>query len=270
MQTDKDLHEKINQCDLSVIICEGSEESRREIFRRINTLGVPLSKYEVLNGLYNGEYLRGLSKYVEQDKDVKKVLGANTRGKNQYKILELLMQLKHFNDINDYVKANQSQSFESDQREIGRYIRFIKDIFNRYNELSIYFRLSMKYIKDVAIWKDHKDEINQHIGIYLKSVDAKLTDKNKEIEDIIVAIVNNISVDPKRLFSSDDKQTLLYKQTCYEGKYHCGGNCNKLFFKEELTVDHIDPWSKGGRTVLSNAQLLCRVCNSKKGNKIQY
>ena len=138
--------------------------------KRINTLGVPLSKYEVLNGLYNGESLRGLHKYVEQDKDA-------------------------------------------------------------------------------------------------KSVEAKLTDKNKEIKDIIVAIVNNISVDTKRLFSSDDKQTLLHKQTCYEEKYHCA-SCNKLFFKEELTVDHIEPKRKGGRTVLSNAQLLCNICNNKKGNTI--
>ena len=40
-----------------------------------------------------------------------------------------------------------------------------------------------------------------------------------------------------------------------------------LRFEEELTVDHIVPWSKGGRTELSNAQLLCRACNSRKGNR---
>ena len=32
-------------------------------------------------------------------------------------------------------------------------------------------------------------------------------------------------------------------------------------------MDHKDPWSKGGRTELSNAELLCRPCNIKKGNK---
>ena len=40
-----------------------------------------------------------------------------------------------------------------------------------------------------------------------------------------------------------------------------------FFFEEELSVDHVKPWSKGGRTELSNAQLLCRPCNIKQGNR---
>ncbi|MBV8451831.1 MAG: HNH endonuclease, partial [Deltaproteobacteria bacterium] len=30
--------------------------------------------------------------------------------------------------------------------------------------------------------------------------------------------------------------------------------------------DHIDPYSRGGRTELENAALLCRSCNSSLGN----
>ena len=41
---------------------------------------------------------------------------------------------------------------------------------------------------------------------------------------------------------------------------------SQYFYPEELQIDHIDPWSKGGRTVLSNAQLLCAPCNRKKSN----
>ncbi|MBR6190264.1 MAG: HNH endonuclease [Prevotella sp.] len=33
-----------------------------------------------------------------------------------------------------------------------------------------------------------------------------------------------------------------------------------------MIVDHKCPWSLGGRTELSNAQLLCRACNSRKSN----
>ena len=36
---------------------------------------------------------------------------------------------------------------------------------------------------------------------------------------------------------------------------------------DDFTIDHIDPYSKGGRTRLENAALLCRSCNSSKGNK---
>jgi len=32
-----------------------------------------------------------------------------------------------------------------------------------------------------------------------------------------------------------------------------------------LTGDHRTPWSKGGRNVRSNVEVLCRGCNSRKG-----
>ncbi len=266
------IQDKINNTELSIIICEGKEQLKREIFRRINTLGVPLSPYEVLNGLFHGEYLRGLTIYVGNDRDAIKVFGSNSRGKNQYKILRLLMDLKgsprDTQTINDYVNGNQKNSFADDQREISKYIKFVREIFEDYGQLDIYFNLARKYFKDSVIWKQNKDEINSRVKRYLRSDDAKLTNKSKEIEDIIQAVVNNISVDNKRLFSSDDKKEFLRKKKPNkDNKYQCAG-CKKYFYSEELTMDHIDPWSKGGRTELSNAELLCRPCNIKKGNKI--
>ncbi|MEK7065202.1 MAG: DUF262 domain-containing protein, partial [Patescibacteria group bacterium] len=94
-QTDKKIQNIINETELSIIVCEGKEQLKREIFRRINTLGVPLSNYEVLNGLFHGEYLRGLTAYVVQDRDALRVFGSNSRGKNQYRTLQLLMILKN-------------------------------------------------------------------------------------------------------------------------------------------------------------------------------
>lgn len=127
--------------------------------------------------------------------------------------------------------------------------------------------MARKYFKDSVICKQNKDEINSRVKRYLKSDDAKLTDKVREIEDIIQAIVNGISVDDKRLFSSDDKKEFLRKKKPNkENKYQCA-DCKKYFYAEELSMDHVDPWSKGGRTELSNAELRCRPCNIKKGNR---
>ncbi len=267
-----ELQEKINSTELSVIICEGDEEKKREIFSRINTLGVPLSSFEVLNGLYAGEYLRGLSHYVKADRDAKKVLGSNSRGKNQIKVLDFICQLQNANDKKTYVKQHADQSFENDQVLVAKHFRFVASIFDDYNSLNILLNLAVKYSKDIAIWKSHNVEINKRLKAFKKSQDYKLvTDKAKEIEDIIQTVVNGISVDPKRFYTQDDRKELCEKAlndsslNDGHGKILCT-KCNNYFLPEELTVDHIIPWSRGGRTELSNAQLLCRVCNSKKNN----
>jgi 5-methylcytosine-specific restriction endonuclease McrA len=43
--------------------------------------------------------------------------------------------------------------------------------------------------------------------------------------------------------------------------------CNKKFPFEKLTLDHIKPVSRGGTSFISNAQPLCKCCNSSKGIK---
>lgn len=37
-----------------------------------------------------------------------------------------------------------------------------------------------------------------------------------------------------------------------DGKYQCA-ICEKWFYPNELQIDHVEPWSKGGRTEKSNA-----------------
>ena len=43
--------------------------------------------------------------------------------------------------------------------------------------------------------------------------------------------------------------------------------CKESLTWEDFTIDHIDPHSKGGRTALDNAALMCRIHNSSKGNR---
>ena len=45
--------------------------------------------------------------------------------------------------------------------------------------------------------------------------------------------------------------------------YYCR-ECNST---ENITIDHIVPVVRGGKNLMSNLQLLCRSCNSRKGAK---
>ena len=53
----------------------------------------------------------------------------------------------------------------------------------------------------------------------------------------------------------------------YEEQGHKCMICNDLFDFSDMEADHIKPWSKGGKTVKENCQMLCRKCNRKKSAK---
>lgn len=54
----------------------------------------------------------------------------------------------------------------------------------------------------------------------------------------------------------------VYKRDKYICQY-----CLKKFDKKELTIDHVIPRCKGGKSVWTNVVACCNKCNSKKGDK---
>ena len=54
-------------------------------------------------------------------------------------------------------------------------------------------------------------------------------------------------------------------RSAYERQNHKCAICGKECKLEEMHADHITPWSKGGKTVPENCQMLCRDCNLRKG-----
>lgn len=275
---DSNLQQVVDNTELTTIICGGTEEKKREIFKRINTLGVPLSKFEVLNGLYHGDYIEGLNDYFTQDANVRKVLpyASVDRGDNKYHLLEYIYYVRNDNvfpkrsELDDYVQRHKDESFNEEIKKIKPYISFIRDIFGGDSKIGsvLKFKLAVKYLKDRAIWLQHKDDISKECNVFMKSEGYRLSNsKEEDVEAVILGLVGNLRVDPKRLFTADDKRELLSKHIPdAQGKYECN-ECHQRFTDDELTMDHVKPWSRGGRTVLSNAQLLCRACNSRMGNR---
>lgn len=57
------------------------------------------------------------------------------------------------------------------------------------------------------------------------------------------------------------------KREAYERQKEICIKCEEHFEIEEMTGDHIIPWSKGGKTTAENCQMLCKRCNAIKSNK---
>ena len=74
-----------------------------------------------------------------------------------------------------------------------------------------------------------------------------------------------IAVKGRRVITADgvipfDKTALLRRDrnTCVY--------CGQVFPERDLTVEHIVPTSRGGRTTFKNTAAACKSCNSRKGN----
>lgn len=46
--------------------------------------------------------------------------------------------------------------------------------------------------------------------------------------------------------------------------------CCRLIERERITVDHVIPFSRGGKTVLENLVVACKRCNQRKGNLLPH
>jgi 5-methylcytosine-specific restriction endonuclease McrA len=68
--------------------------------------------------------------------------------------------------------------------------------------------------------------------------------------------------DSARHFSPEQRR-ILWNTTTVRKCVECG----KRLTWEDFTIDHIDPYSKGGRTRLENAALMCGRCNSVKRDR---
>ena len=91
-----------------------------------------------------------------------------------------------------------------------------------------------------------------------------------------VEFANTGGVDTPTMSSSDEIQPKIGRDPSIRLRWHvlqrdrftccaCGAS-PAITIGVGLHVDHIIPWSKGGKTVLSNLQTLCSVCNLGKSN----
>ena len=56
------------------------------------------------------------------------------------------------------------------------------------------------------------------------------------------------------------------KRAAYERQAGLCSKCQKHFEIEQMEADHITPWSRGGKTIAENCQMLCRDCNRRKSD----
>ena len=92
---------------------------------------------------------------------------------------------------------------------------------------------------------------------------GNVTVGKKKLEDMTLIEIRKINPE----YEKELRDAVFAKATDEDGMFTCA-LCGKKFSNRiMLQVDHIKPMNKGGKTILDNLQILCRVCNGEKSDK---
>lgn len=277
-----DLQRKILGYELYVYTCDGGDSDKLAWFRTINTAGEPLTEQELMNAVYSGPWVSDAKRYFSKSDSPASRYG-NLPGCKGYLSGDSLRQellqtvigwaaAREGVTISGYMSEHQH---DADARELWRYFKSVIDwaesVFTTYhrqmkglpwgiwyNEHGGRADLDPKVIGKRVDELFADDEVNRKAGIY----DYILTGEEKKLS--------------LRTFSDDVKETVYARQTRDARKRHVsncpmcaasrGKNRSKIWAIDEMQADHIKPWSKGGKTVLDNCQMLCKRHNLQKSD----
>ena len=257
---------------LSIYVCEGTEEEKLEWFKRINIAGETLTDQELLNATFTGKWLSDAKNYFSKRNCVAAkmaegyVKGNPIRQDYLEKVLAWIADRDNLKSGQVYMAIHQH---DEDANDLWLYYQSV------INWAKMMFPKVRKGITDVQEWgilynKYHDNKYNTNTletEIQNLILDDDVTKKSGIISYILSP---KTKIDEKSL--SIRAFTLAQKMRAYEKQEHKCPFCiaegiNTEYTFEEMQGDHIVPWSKGGRTVEENLQMLCTRCNNDKSNR---
>ena len=263
--------EKIDNYVLTVYVCEGTEEEKLEWFKIINIAGAVLTSQELLNATYTGTWLADAKNYFSKRNCIAgKMADGYIKGnpiRQEYleKALEWISDRDGLTDIQQYMAIHQH---DADANELWLYFQEVGSWAKRL------FPTKRKGITDSQNWgilynMYHLNSYNSNI---LEEDIKKLImddDVTKKVGIIQYVLSDRTIHDEKclsvRAFTESQKLRAYEKQ-----KHKCpiclANGIDIEYAFEDMDGDHIIAWSKGGRTIDENLQMLCKKCNSEKGN----
>ena len=267
---------------------EGTIDEEKENFYEVNSNAINLTEYENLRSVSYGEYIYSFEDYINGLRlDYVKEIG---RGEQAYKLLLALY------DLNDSKQAGSADISRKKLRDlIAPKIHTTFDekdgdfdlLVKTFNELSrIKFAGASKGLsEDIAlaiaryVVRNYPARVDDVIQLYSESAKLKndilswsndFNNNNLQTHKCFVnAYLNDgLKLDPKRYFDDSQKDEVIKRdgQRCAHVDQATGERCCETAYNK-LEMDHVVPWSRGGKTEIGNAQLLCKSHNASKGGR---
>ena len=269
---DDDIQDKILNYELEVYVCTGTQTERLEWFKVINIGGETLTDQELLNATYAGPWLSDAKLYFSkrgcsaQKLSEGYLKGNPIRQEILEKALKWIADRDKYKSIDMYMAKHQ---FDPDANDLWQYFQQVMAW------AKMIFPKARKGITDCQEWgilynKYHTNSYNTNIietDIQRLIADDDVTKKSGIVQYLLSP---RTEFDEKYL--SIRAFTQSQKLRAYEAQNHRCPICMRNGIEVEYTIDemqadHIVPWSKGGRTIDSNLQMLCTKCNNDKSNR---
>ena len=255
----EDEKEQILNYKLMVYICNGTDSEKLKWFQTINIAGEKLTEQELRNAVYSGSWVSDAKRYFSKTGcaayNIAKDYVSGSPIRQDY--LETAISWISEGNIEVYMANHQH---DANALALWRYfqdvITWVDATFTRKHKKiikSVKWGIFYNKYKDVVL--DAK-EIEREASRLL--LDDDVTNKSGIYPYILTRKEKYLSI---RAFSDSQKLTT------YEQQKGICPICNEHFAFEEMHGDHIVPWCKGGKTILENCQMLCRVCNQEKSSK---
>jgi len=250
--------EQILNYKLDVHIFKGDSKEKLEWFTTINIAGVELSNQELRNAVYSGEWLTHAKQHFSKTGGV-----AYNVGKDFLKgvairqaYLETTLKWISNNNINDYMSVHQH---DQNANELWLYFQ---NVIHWVNATFPNYRREMKGVEWGYLYNTfntrmlNTDNLEREVSILMQ--DEDVTKKSGIYTYVLTKEEKHLSI---RAFTDNNKREAYERQD---------GNCTACdthFEIDDMEADHITPWSKSGKTISDNCQMLCMPCNRIKSNK---
>lgn len=259
---------KILNYELEICICDGSENEIYDWFRTININGLDLKPQEMLNATYTGEWLTDARRRFSKPNCAAYGLAKDyIRGSvERQDFLEIALKWINDGDVQGYMAAHRG---DIDASELWGYFESVIDWVRKTFKV---YRDAMKGLNWGKFYNEYHDQSFDPDKIEQKVAELMADEEVQRQSGIYEYILTgDEKVLNLRAFDSRDRRIAYERQ---DG--HCpycdnevdGESRGKRYDITEMEADHITPWSKGGKTVLENCQMLCQRHNNLKTNHL--
>ena len=260
----RDEQNKILDYELMVYFCEGTASEKIDWFKVINIAGLKLTAQEMRNAVYSGPWVSDAKRYFSKPGCVAAKVGSpylnGSADRQEYLETAITWIINSAKDkaIEEYMAIHQG-----DEEATELWLHFQK-VINWIETLFPKYRKEMKGLEWGRLYSEfsaksyNPKELERQIAALMS--DKEVQKKGGNYEYLLSGGVRKEKLN-LRTFDDDEKRE------AYERQKGICPVCGQHFEYEEMEGDHIVPWSRGGKTVPENLQMLCRRDNALKSDR---